>query len=175
MLLQSERVGSLAEHTDRRDAVVTTRWTDDITVDVQPVLVGHATQVWATCNRLRFFDPSRIARRRIAVIVCFECFGTGSRSSERGAAMNGILVTKLRNLIARHFGIEAERLVNEARFHEDLGADWLDRLELIIVIEDQVTELAIDDMVLEQIETVGDLMRAIEDRARSGGSSETYC
>jgi acyl carrier protein len=80
--------------------------------------------------------------------------------------MNGILVTKLRKVIAGHFGIEAERLVDEARFHEDLGADWLDRLELMIVIEDQVTELAIDDVVVERIETVGDLMRAIEDSSQ---------
>jgi acyl carrier protein len=52
-------------------------------------------------------------------------------------------------------------LTDEARFR-DLGADWLDRLELVIAIEDQMTGIEIDDVVADQIDTVGDLMRIIE-------------
>ena len=79
--------------------------------------------------------------------------------------MNLSLATKVRNVVAGHLGIEADLLADEARL-DDLGADWLDRLELLIVIEDQLPELEIDDEVVERIETVGDLMRALED-ARS--------
>lgn len=75
------------------------------------------------------------------------------------------LATKVRNVVAGHLGIEADRLADEARW-DDLGADWLDRLELLIMIEDQLPELEINDEVVENIETVGDLMRALED-ARS--------
>lgn len=82
--------------------------------------------------------------------------------------MNASLAAKVRNVIAGHFGIEADRLVDEAHLREDLGADWLDRLELLILIEDQVTEFEINDAVIEQIETVGDLMRALEEAARGG-------
>jgi acyl carrier protein len=82
--------------------------------------------------------------------------------------MNTSLATRVRNAIAGHFGIDADRLVDEARLRDDLGADWLDRLELMIAIEDQVTECRIDDVVVEQIETVGDLMRAIEDAGTAG-------
>jgi acyl carrier protein len=85
--------------------------------------------------------------------------------------MNGSLATKVRDVIAGHFGIKADHLVDEARLQDDLGADWLDRLELLIVLEDQVTEFEISDVVVEQIETVGDLMRAIEDAATLGGRS----
>jgi acyl carrier protein len=85
--------------------------------------------------------------------------------------MNGSLATKVRNVVAGHFGIKADRLGDEARLQDDLGADWLDRLELLIVLEDQVTEFEISDVVVEQIETVGDLMRAIEDAASPGGPS----
>ena len=77
--------------------------------------------------------------------------------------MNVSLATRVRNVVAGHFGIEADRLADDARLHDDLGADWLDRLELMIIIEDQVPELEIDDEAIEQIETVGDLMRLIED------------
>jgi acyl carrier protein len=44
----------------------------------------------------------------------------------------------------------------------DLGADWLDRLELIIAIEDQVSGFELVDVVADHIDTVGDLMRAIK-------------
>jgi acyl carrier protein len=48
------------------------------------------------------------------------------------------LTNKVRNIVAEHFRIEAGCLTDEARLHDDLGADWLDRLELMIAIEDQV-------------------------------------
>jgi acyl carrier protein len=75
--------------------------------------------------------------------------------------MNDSLAAKVRSVIADHFGIDANRLTDEARFR-DLGADWLDRLELMIAIEDQVAGIEIDDVVVDQIDTVGDLMRVIE-------------
>jgi acyl carrier protein len=83
--------------------------------------------------------------------------------------MNDRLVAKVRSVIAEHFGIDANRLTDEARFRDDLGADWLDRLELMITIEDQVAGIEIDDVVVDQIDTVGDLMRVIEsvDKSRA--------
>jgi acyl carrier protein len=75
--------------------------------------------------------------------------------------MNDKLAAKVRGVIAEHFGIDPSRLTDEARFG-DLGVDWLDRLELMIAIEDQMTGIEIDDVVVDQIDTVGDLMRVIE-------------
>jgi acyl carrier protein len=76
--------------------------------------------------------------------------------------MNGSLAIKVRNVIAVHFGIDAYRLTDEARFRDDLGADWLDRLELMIAIEDQVAGFQVADVLVDQIDTVGDLIRLIE-------------
>jgi acyl carrier protein len=76
--------------------------------------------------------------------------------------MNDSLTAKVRSVIAGHFRIDADRLTDEARFRDDLGADWLDRLELMIAIEDQVAGIEINDGVVDHIETVGDLMRIIE-------------
>ncbi len=75
--------------------------------------------------------------------------------------MNDKLADKVRSVIAQRFGVDPNRLTDEARFR-DLGADWLDRLELLIAIEDQMTGVEIDDRVTEQIDTIGDLMRVIE-------------
>jgi acyl carrier protein len=92
--------------------------------------------------------------------------------------MNDNLAAKVRSVIAEHFRIDPNRLTNEARFR-DLGADWFDRLELVIAIEDQMTGIEIDNVVADQIDTVGDLMRVIEnveanrsDAMRIGGMTQ---
>ena len=81
---------------------------------------------------------------------------------ERGTAVNDNFTAKVRDVIAEHFGIDADRLTDEARLRDDLGADWLDRLELMIAIEDHVAGVEIDDVMVDQIDTVGDLMRIVE-------------
>jgi acyl carrier protein len=43
-----------------------------------------------------------------------------------------------------------------------IGADWLDRLELMIVIEDQFADVLVTDEEVDQLEVVGDLIRHIE-------------
>jgi acyl carrier protein len=81
---------------------------------------------------------------------------------ERGHASN--LIAKVREIVAEHFRIDPNRLSDDARFREDLGADWLDRLEMLIAIEDLIPGFEIADVVAGQIDTVGDLMRTIEGR-----------
>ena len=53
-------------------------------------------------------------------------------------------------------------MTDEAHFTDDLGADWLDRLELMIAIEDRFADVVITDEDIDQIEVVGDLIRHIE-------------
>lgn len=78
-------------------------------------------------------------------------------------AREEILVAKdARTLIARQLGVDVKRVTDEAHFADDLGADWLDRLELMLVIEDRYTDLVITDEDVDQIEVVGDLIRHIE-------------
>jgi acyl carrier protein len=69
---------------------------------------------------------------------------------------------KVRRIIAGHFGVEPQRVTDEARFRDDFGADWLDRLELIIAIEDQVPGFELSEVVADRMDTVGNLMRAID-------------
>jgi acyl carrier protein len=94
--------------------------------------------------------------------------------------MNDSLTIKVREVIAGHFGIDPERLTNESRLGDDLGADWLDRLELMIAIEDQVPGFEVADVMVDQIDTVGDLIRVFESAnngeagalRRAGGSAQ---
>jgi acyl carrier protein len=78
--------------------------------------------------------------------------------------MHNDLIIKVREIIAGHFGIDPDSLTDDARFRDDLGADWLDRLEVMIAIEDQISGFELADVVADQIGTVGDLIRVIENR-----------
>jgi acyl carrier protein len=82
---------------------------------------------------------------------------------KRGAIMQQNIDLIVRKIIAGHFSIEPQRVTDEARFRDDLGADWLDRLEVIIAIEAQLVGFDMSHVVADRIDTVGDLMRAIEE------------
>jgi acyl carrier protein len=76
--------------------------------------------------------------------------------------MNSATAASLRMIIAGYFRVKPNRVIDDTRFR-DLGADWLDRLELLLMIEDQLPELQTDKLIVGQIETVGDLVRALGD------------
>ena len=79
----------------------------------------------------------------------------------QGKATNENVATNVRKLVARYLGVNDKRVSDGARFRKDLGADWLDRLELMIMIEDQF-DVEIADDVVDQLEAVGDLIRFVE-------------
>ena len=83
------------------------------------------------------------------------------RSVSKVGPINENVAIKVRDLIAEHLGIDAKRVSNEAHFRKDLGADWLDRLELMIAIEDRFGVEITDDEA-DQICAVGDLIRHVE-------------
>jgi acyl carrier protein len=69
---------------------------------------------------------------------------------------------KLRTLIGEYLGIDSKRVIDEAHFSDDLGIGWLDRLELMILIEDKFPGVEITNNDADQIEVVGDLIRHIQ-------------
>jgi acyl carrier protein len=79
----------------------------------------------------------------------------------QGKATNENVATNVRRLVAQYLGGNDKRVSDGARFRKDLGADWLDRLELMIMIEDQF-DVEIADDVVDQLEAVGDLIRFVE-------------
>ena len=83
-------------------------------------------------------------------------------------------INKLRVLIAKHLDVDVRHVTDDAHLSRDLGADWLDRLELMMVVEDQFAGLEITDADVDQMEFVGDLIRHIEsvdiERRRRGAA-----
>ena len=88
---------------------------------------------------------------------------TSLKSSQKATATSEVLASlDVRTLIANQLGVDVKRVTDEAHFTDDLGADWLDRLELMIVIEDRFADVEITDEDIDQLEVVGDLIRHIE-------------
>ncbi|MGE4254039.1 MAG: acyl carrier protein [Xanthobacteraceae bacterium] len=67
----------------------------------------------------------------------------------------------IRAFLANHFHVDVGRVTDDAHLRNDLGADWLDRLELLILIEDNFDDIELPDDA-DRIEVVGDLIRQVE-------------
>lgn len=67
---------------------------------------------------------------------------------------------RVKEIIIEHLDVEADKVTMEAAFKEDLEADSLDVVELVMEFED-VFELEIADEQAEKINTVGDAVNYI--------------
>jgi acyl carrier protein len=66
-------------------------------------------------------------------------------------------------IIAERLGISREKVVQDASFVHDLGADSLDQVELVMAIEDHF-DMDIPDSDFENIKTVQDLLKYVTDK-----------
>jgi acyl carrier protein len=73
--------------------------------------------------------------------------------------------SKVISIIVDKLGVEESEVVNEASFTNDLGADSLDTVELIMEFEKEFN-IAIPDDQAENIQTVGDAISYIEENAK---------
>jgi acyl carrier protein len=76
------------------------------------------------------------------------------------ARNEGFDISKLRALISEYLRVDVTRVSDDAHLGDDLGADWLERLELMILLE-EFAGVEIRDDAADQVETVGDLIRHV--------------
>jgi acyl carrier protein len=67
---------------------------------------------------------------------------------------------RVKEIIANELGVEIEKVTDEASFVDDLGADSLDTVELVIFEEEFEIEIPDDDA--ERMQTVGDAIKYLE-------------
>lgn len=71
---------------------------------------------------------------------------------------------KLKELVVDQLGVEEDEVTMEASMQDDLGADSLDLVDLVMSVEEEFG-VKVADEDLENIKTVGDIINYIEDRA----------
>lgn len=71
---------------------------------------------------------------------------------------------KIRELVVEQLGVDEEQVTPEASFREDLSADSLDIVELVMAFEEEF-DIEIPDEDAEQIQTVNDAAEYIKERA----------
>ncbi len=72
---------------------------------------------------------------------------------------------KVKNVIIEQLGVSADEVVPEASFVDDLGADSLDLVELVMVLEEEFGQ-EIPDEAAEKIQTVQDAISYIQSTSK---------
>ncbi|MBN2289311.1 MAG: acyl carrier protein [Candidatus Glassbacteria bacterium] len=73
---------------------------------------------------------------------------------------------KVKEIIIEKLGVDAEKVTDDASFVEDLGADSLDTVELVMDFEEEF-DLEIPDEEAEKLTTVGAAIKYLEEKLTS--------
>src|SRR5271157_3165927 len=76
------------------------------------------------------------------------------------------IAERVKKIVVDHLGVEAEKVTENASFIDDLGADSLDTVELVMAFEEEFG-CEIPDDAAETILTVGDAIKFLEKNAKS--------
>ena len=71
---------------------------------------------------------------------------------------------RVKKIVIEHLGVEADKVAGDASFIDDLGADSLDTVELVMAFEEEFG-IEIPDDAAETIQTVGDAVKFIDKAA----------
>jgi acyl carrier protein len=74
------------------------------------------------------------------------------------------IAERVKKIVVEHLSVEADKVVDKANFIDDLGADSLDTVELVMAFEEEFG-VEIPDDAAETIVTVGDAVRFLEKNA----------
>ncbi|MEZ5814647.1 MAG: acyl carrier protein [Alphaproteobacteria bacterium] len=74
------------------------------------------------------------------------------------------IADRVKKIVVEHLGVDADKVVEGASFIDDLGADSLDTVELVMAFEEEFS-VEIPDDAAEKIQTVGDAVNFIKENA----------
>jgi acyl carrier protein len=74
------------------------------------------------------------------------------------------IAERVKKIVVEHLNVDADKVVDSANFMDDLGADSLDTVELVMAFEEEFN-VEIPDDAAETIQTVGDAVRFLEKSA----------
>lgn len=73
-----------------------------------------------------------------------------------------MIFEKVREIICEQFDLDEDMVTMESVIRDDLGADSLDLVDLVMSFEDEF-KIEVPDNVIEEIKTVGDIVKYIEE------------
>tara|TARA_Y100001970_G_scaffold225341_1_gene278213 strand:- start:2753 stop:2992 length:240 start_codon:yes stop_codon:yes gene_type:complete len=79
--------------------------------------------------------------------------------------MSKDVAATVKKIVVDHLGVDEQKVTDEASFIDDLGADSLDTVELVMAFEEEFGS-EISDNEAEKILTVGDAIKFIENKAK---------
>jgi acyl carrier protein len=85
---------------------------------------------------------------------------------ERGRWARMQLVDKVKEIVAQQLDVDIAKITPEARFIEDLGADSLAVVEIVLAFEGEFN-IDIPDEVTKDMATIGDVIAYVEQHARA--------
>lgn len=68
---------------------------------------------------------------------------------------------KLKEILAEQLDVDADSITKDSMLIEDLGADSLDAIDIVMSVKDEF-KIEVPDEIIEKIETVGDMLNYIE-------------
>lgn len=74
------------------------------------------------------------------------------------------IAARVKKIVIEHLGVEEDKVVETASFIDDLGADSLDTVELVMAFEEEFN-VEIPDDAAENIQTVGDAVKFISEKS----------
>jgi acyl carrier protein len=81
-------------------------------------------------------------------------------STNYGNYTTSDIADRVKKIVVEHLGVEADKVSEGASFIDDLGADSLDTVELVMAFEEEFN-VEIPDDAAEKIQTVGDAVNFI--------------
>jgi acyl carrier protein len=72
---------------------------------------------------------------------------------------------RVKEIVVEQLGVRTEQVTNEAKFSEDLGADSLDSVELVMAIEEEFG-VEVPDEEAEKLQTVGEVIKYLTDHLK---------
>jgi acyl carrier protein len=90
-------------------------------------------------------------------LVAANTGGTTQKASvgEKETKTMSDIAERVKKIVVEHLNVDAEKVVDKASFIDDLGADSLDQVELVMAFEEEFS-VEIPDDAAESIQTVGD-------------------
>jgi acyl carrier protein len=101
-----------------------------------------------------------------AVLELDESLAVGANAKRTRVLEMSDIAERVKKIVVEHLGVEPDKVTESASFIDDLGADSLDTVELVMAFEEEFG-CEIPDDAAETILTVGDAIKFLEKNAKS--------